>query len=159
VIVEQLFKSRAGHLPRLAILSLLRSQSFRSMLSVPSSTRPTTTTPLVHLTTNLMFFVRGHLDDLKAILPRTVRWAFLSATFSTHIRTMVERLTPGYVASHYFEPSRYNLRDPRSHKRQRPSELRVYSFLSLSIPATRPHHHRCSLPILVFLLSLGTSVL
>lgn len=33
----------------------------------------------------------GRLDELKAILPRSVCWTLLSATFPPHIRTTVEK--------------------------------------------------------------------
>ena len=44
----------------------------------------------------------GRLDELRAILPHGVRWAFLSATFPPHIRAAIEKkhLQPGYISIH-----------------------------------------------------------
>ncbi|KAI9463684.1 P-loop containing nucleoside triphosphate hydrolase protein [Lactarius psammicola] len=101
VTVEQLFKSREGHLPRLAIL--LRNQSFQRHIVrvVVDEAHNIHTAGLSHYGLDAFRPAWGRLDELKAILPRAVRWAFLSATFPPHIRATVEKLLrPGYTSIH-----------------------------------------------------------
>jgi superfamily II DNA helicase RecQ len=100
--VEQPFRSRAGHLLRPAIL--LRSQSFQKHVVriVVGEAYNIHTACQPHDGLDAFRPAWGLLEELKAILPHTVRWAFLLATFPPHIRAMIEKRTlrSGYVAIH-----------------------------------------------------------
>ena len=100
--VEQLFKSREGHLPRLAIF--LRNQYFQRHIVriVVDEAHNIYTAGLPLYGLDAFRPAWGRLDEIKAILPRHVRWTYLSATFPLHIRATIEDklLKPGYTAIH-----------------------------------------------------------
>ena len=100
--MEQLFKSREGHLPRLALL--LRNHSFQKHVTrvVVDKAHNIYTAGLPHYGLDAFCPAWGCLGELQAILPSSVRWAFLSATLPLHIRSSIEKqvLKPGYVSIH-----------------------------------------------------------
>ncbi|KAH9009895.1 P-loop containing nucleoside triphosphate hydrolase protein [Lactarius hengduanensis] len=102
VTVEQLFKSREGHLPRLALL--VRNLWFQRHIArvIVDEAHNIHTAGLSHYGLDAFRPAWGRLDELKAILPHCVHWVFLSATFPPHIRATVEKklLQPGYTAIH-----------------------------------------------------------
>ena len=100
--VEQLFESRQGRLPRLAIF--LRKQHFQPYIRriVVNEAHNIYTAGLPHYGLNAFRPAWGRLGELKIILPRRVQWTFLSATFPPHIRTTIEDtlLKHGYSSIH-----------------------------------------------------------
>lgn len=100
--MEQLFKSREGHFPRLAVL--VRNLWFQRHIArvIVDEAHNIHTAGLSHYGLDAFRPAWGRLDELKAILPHRVHWVFLSATFPPHIRTTVEKklLQPGYTAIH-----------------------------------------------------------
>lgn len=89
--VEQLFKSREGHLPRLYLL--LRHHHFQRHITRINVDE-------VHniYTAGLSLYgldafrpAWGRLDELKAILPKDTRWSGFSATIPPHILKVVEK--------------------------------------------------------------------
>jgi superfamily II DNA helicase RecQ len=100
--VEQLFKSREGHLPRLALL--LRNRAYQKHIArvIVDEAHNIYTAGLPHYGLDAFRPAWGRLDELRAILPASVRWAFLSATLPPHIRGCIEKrlLKPGYVSVH-----------------------------------------------------------
>ena len=100
--VEQLFKSREGHLPRLAVF--LRKQHFQRYIVrvVVDEAHNIHTAGLPRYGLDAFRLAWGRLDELKAILPWRVRWAFLSATFPLHICATIEDklLKPGHTSIH-----------------------------------------------------------
>lgn len=100
--VEQLFKSREGHLPHLAVF--LRNQRFQRYVVriVVNEAHNIHTASLPCYGLEVFHPAWGRLDELRAILPWHVRWAFLSATFPLHIRATIEDklLKPGFNAIH-----------------------------------------------------------
>ncbi|KAF8258083.1 P-loop containing nucleoside triphosphate hydrolase protein, partial [Lactarius quietus] len=90
VTVEQLFKSREGHLPRLALL--IHNLQYQKHIA----------SGLSHHGLDAFRPAWGRVDELKAILPWSVHWILLSATFPPHIRATIEKklLCPGYDAIH-----------------------------------------------------------
>lgn len=100
--VEQLFKSREGHFPRLALL--VRNQRFQRLLArvTVDEAHNIYTAGLPHYGLDAFRPTWGRLDEIQAILPSAVTWALLSATFPLHIRTTVEKklLRCGYVYIH-----------------------------------------------------------
>ncbi|KAH9069630.1 P-loop containing nucleoside triphosphate hydrolase protein [Lactarius deliciosus] len=102
VTVEQLFKSREGHFSRLALL--VRNLWFQKHVvrMFVDEAHNVYTAGLSLYGLDAFRPAWGRLDELKAILPRSVRWTMLSATFPPHIRATVEKklLRPGYDAIH-----------------------------------------------------------
>jgi superfamily II DNA helicase RecQ len=102
VTVEQLFRSHKGHFPRLTLL--LRNLRFQKHIVcvVVVEAYNIHTAGLAQHGLDAFRPAWGHLDELKAILPHSMQWAFLSATFPPHIRATVEKrlLQPGYVYIH-----------------------------------------------------------
>lgn len=100
--VEQLFRSREGHLPRLALL--LRNQYFQKHIArvVVDEAHNIYTAGLPHYGLDAFRPAWGRLDELRAILPASVRWAFFSATIPPRIRSCIEKkhLRSGYVSIH-----------------------------------------------------------
>ena len=100
--MEQLFKTREGHLPRLALL--LRNHSFQKHVTrvVVDEAHNIYTAGLPHYGLDAFHPAWGHLGEFRAILPSSVRWAFLSATLPPHIQSSIEKqvLKPGYVPIH-----------------------------------------------------------
>ncbi|KAH9028011.1 P-loop containing nucleoside triphosphate hydrolase protein [Lactarius hengduanensis] len=101
VTVEQLFKSCEGHL-RLALL--LRNRSFQKHLAciVVDEAHNVYMAGLPHYGLDAFRPAWGRLDELQAIFPASVQWAFLSATLPLHIRSCIEKrlLKPGYISIH-----------------------------------------------------------
>jgi len=102
VTVEQLFKSREGHLPRLYLL--LRHHHFQRHITRINVDE-------VHniYTAGLSLYgldafrpAWGRLDELKAILPKDTRWSGFSATIPPHILKVAEKkvMRPGYEYIH-----------------------------------------------------------
>ena len=102
VTVEQLFKSREGHLPRLALL--LRNQHFQRLLVrvTVDEAHNIYTTGLPRYGLDAFRPAWGRLDELRAILPSAINWTFLSATFPPHVQTLIEKklLRTGYEYIH-----------------------------------------------------------
>ncbi|KAH8976407.1 P-loop containing nucleoside triphosphate hydrolase protein, partial [Lactarius hatsudake] len=102
VTVEQLFKSREGHYPRLALL--VRNHWFQKHIVrvIVDEAHNIHTAGLSHYGLDAFRPAWGRLDELKTILPQSVHWAFLSATFPPHIRATVEKklLPAGYTSIH-----------------------------------------------------------
>ena len=100
--VEQLFKSREGHLPRLAIF--LRNQYFQRHIVriVVDEAHNIYTAGLPLYELDAFHPAWGRLDEIKAILSWHVQWTYLSATFLLHICATIEDklLKPGYTAIH-----------------------------------------------------------
>ncbi|KAN0128795.1 hypothetical protein V8E53_013382 [Lactarius tabidus] len=90
VTVEQLFKSCKGHLPHLAIF--LRNQQFQQYVVciVIDEAHNIHTAGLPHYRLDAFHPAWGRLDELRAILPQHVQWAFPSATFPLHICATIE---------------------------------------------------------------------
>ncbi len=99
VTVEQLFKSREGHLPRLYVL--LQNQHYRKLVTRVNvdEVHSIHTAGLPHYGLPAFRPAWGRLDELKAWLPPTVRWAGFSATIPPHILKTVEAkiLRPSYT--------------------------------------------------------------
>ena len=102
VTVEQLFKSREGHLPRLA--NLLRNHHFqkRVIRVIVDEAHNIHTAGLSHYGLDAFRPAWGRLDEIKAILPQTTRWCSCSATFTPLVLKTVETkvLCPSYVPIH-----------------------------------------------------------
>jgi len=102
VTVEQLFKSREGHLPRLYFL--VRNLFFQKKITRVNVDEAhsiyTAGTPLYGR--DAFRPAWGRLDELKAILSHLTRWAGYSATLPPHILKVVEQkiLRPNYVYIH-----------------------------------------------------------
>lgn len=102
VTVEQLFKSREGHLPRLSLI--LRNQYFQKHIVrvIVDEAHNIYTAGLPHYGLDAFRPSWGRLDELRAVLPDHVHWMFLSATLPPHIRRTIEKklLQPGFTAIH-----------------------------------------------------------
>jgi superfamily II DNA helicase RecQ len=102
VTVEQLFKSREGHLPHLAIL--LRNHSFQKHVAcvIVDEAHNIYTAGLPHYGLDTFRPAWGRLGELRAILPSSVPWAFLSATLPPCIRGYIKKnlLKMGCVSIH-----------------------------------------------------------
>ena len=100
ITVEQLFKSREGHFPRLALL--MRNLGFQKHVVrvFVDEAHSIHFAGLAHYGLNAFRPAWGRLDELKAVLPQNVCWTVLSATFPPHVRATVEKklLRPGYEA-------------------------------------------------------------
>ncbi|KAG6807324.1 hypothetical protein H0H92_007998, partial [Tricholoma furcatifolium] len=99
VKVEQLFKTPAGHLPRLVIL--LRDRGFQRRIKRihVDEAHFIHTAGLSQNGQSAFRLAWNKLDELKALLPRTVTWQALSATFPPHILRTVKAkiLRPDYI--------------------------------------------------------------
>lgn len=97
--VEQLFKTREGHFPRFALL--IRNRDFHNRIQGIYVDEA----HFIHVAGlprygNAAFRPSwGRLDELKALLPSSIPWQALSATFPPHILKTVESkiLRPGYA--------------------------------------------------------------
>jgi superfamily II DNA helicase RecQ len=89
-------------LPRLAIL--LRNHSFQKHVTrvIVDEAHNIYTAGLPHYGLDAFRPAWGRLGELRAILPSSVRWAFLSATLPPHIRGHIEKnlLKTGCVSIH-----------------------------------------------------------
>lgn len=93
---------REGHFPRLAIFVCnLQFQKHIARVIVDEA-HNIHTAGLPHYGLDAFRPAWGRLDELKAILPRSVCWSLLSATFPPHIRATVEKklLRLGYDSIH-----------------------------------------------------------
>ena len=103
VTVEQLFKSSAGHFPRLGFL-IRKCKEFQHRIKRINVDEAhcihTAGLPLYGL--NAFRPAWGMLDELKALLPSNVIWKGFSATFPPHIlKTVTQKiLKPDYVTIH-----------------------------------------------------------
>jgi len=100
VTVEQLFKSREGHFPRLSLL--LRNQRFHKLINRLNvdEVHHVHTAGLPHHGLDAFRPAWGKIDELRAILPRKVKVGAYSATVtSAHILRTIELkiLRPEYV--------------------------------------------------------------
>ena len=103
VTVEQLFKSREGHFPRLYVL--IRNQGFQKLISRLNvdEVHHIHTAGLPHNGLGAFRPAWGRLDELRAILPHRVKVGAYSATVTApHILRTVELklLRPTYVFIH-----------------------------------------------------------
>lgn len=98
--MEQFFKTPEGHFPRLAIL--VRNKHFQKRIKRVHVDEA----HFIHLAglarngTKAFRPAWGQLDELKALLPNSIPWQAISATFPLHILKTVETkiLRPGYVS-------------------------------------------------------------
>jgi superfamily II DNA helicase RecQ len=98
--VEQLFKSPEGDLPRLAIL--VRNKHFQRRIGCihVDEAHFIHTAGLGHYGGKAFRPAWAQLDELKALLPRSIPWQAISATFPSHILKTVESkiLHPNYIS-------------------------------------------------------------
>lgn len=126
--MEQLFKTPEGHLPRLAIL--VRNKQFQHCIGRihVNEAHFIHTAGLGHYGGKAFRPAWAQLDELKAILPRSIPWQALLATLPSHILKTVENkiLCPTYI-SIYVSSNRpntmytthcviSNLEEPRNYK-------------------------------------------
>jgi superfamily II DNA helicase RecQ len=98
--VEQLFKTPEGHFPRLAML--VRNKYFQRRIKRihVDEAHFIHTAGLAHHGGKAFRPAWAQLDELKALLPRSIPWQAISATFPSHILKTVESkiLRPNYVS-------------------------------------------------------------
>jgi superfamily II DNA helicase RecQ len=97
--VEQLFRTPEGHLPRLGIL--IRTKSFQKRIRSINIDEAhfIHTTGISRYGLSAFRPAWGELGDLKVLLPSSIPWRAMSATFPPHILKTVESkvLRPGYT--------------------------------------------------------------
>ncbi|KAF8258171.1 P-loop containing nucleoside triphosphate hydrolase protein, partial [Lactarius quietus] len=102
IMVEQLFKSCKGHFPRLGLL--LRNLQYQKHIVhvVIDKAHNIHTAGLSHHSLDAFHPAWGHVDELKVILPWSMHWILLSATFPPHIHATIKKklLHPGYNSIH-----------------------------------------------------------
>ena len=90
ITVEQLFKSHEGYFPWLALL--MHNLGFQKHVVhvFVDKAHSIHFTGLPHYGLNDFCLAWGCLDELKAVLPQSVCWTVLSATFPPHVCATVE---------------------------------------------------------------------
>ena len=143
VTVEQLFKSREGHLPRLYIL--VRNQGFQKLINRVNvdEAHHIYTAGLPHHSLDAFCPAWGQLDELKAVLSHNVKFgAYLATITAPHILKVVELkiLHPDYVFIH-LTSNRLNTMYAKHEVMKSIDELSNYDcFLSNPFDlATQPH--------------------
>ncbi len=142
VTVEQLFKSREGHFPRLALL--LRNQTFQKLIRRINvdEAHNIHTSGLPHYGLEAFCPAWGRLGKLKALLPSSIRYHLFSATFPPHILATVEKkvMRTGYSFIH-ITSNRPNTVYATHQVVNSANEMRNYEcFLSEPYnPETQPH--------------------
>lgn len=98
--MEQLFKTPEGHWPRLAVL--VRHQQFQKRIKrIHVDEAHSIHTDGTNRNDIKAFRPAwGQLDELKALLPKSIPWQAMSATFPPHILKTVENkiLRPNYIS-------------------------------------------------------------
>jgi superfamily II DNA helicase RecQ len=102
VTVEQLFKLCKGHFPHLAIFVCNLQLQKHIAWVIVNEAHSVHTAGLPHYGLNAFCLAWSCLEELRAILPWSVCWTLLSATFPPHICTTVEKklLHKGYDTIH-----------------------------------------------------------